>query len=78
MRMYSNGRDVAEAEGKNVRQLILDLESHYPGMKHVLLNEAGLRPGVAVVVDGQIAPLGLYQSLEGAREVTFIPAIGGG
>ena len=78
MRSYSDGRETVEASAGNVRQLISELEKACPGIKSALMKEDALRADVAVAVDGQIAPLGLLQSLDGAKEVTFIPAIGGG
>ena len=78
MRDLCLGREFVEANGSSVRQLILDLEESYPGVKKTLMNEDNLRPGVAVAVDGQIAPMGLFQSLKYAKQVAFIPAIGGG
>ena len=78
MRVYSNGHESVAADGRNVRQLIDSLEQACPGIKSALMNEDKLKPDIAVAVDGQIAQLGLLQSLSGANEVTFIPAIGGG
>jgi len=78
MRACSGGREMVEARGKNVRQLIHDLETHCPGIRDALLDGERLKADVAVAVDGQIAQMGLLQPLEEAREVSFIPAIGGG
>ncbi len=78
MRVLAGGQESVEGDGENVRQLIENLESSCPGIKAALMNGSSLKPDVAVAVDGQICPLGLLQSLEDAREVTFIPALGGG
>ncbi len=78
MQSYSHGQEFVEASGGNVRQLIIALEESCPGIKSALMDEDILKPDVAVAIDGQIAQLGLLQSLEDAKEVTFIPAIGGG
>ena len=78
MRTLADGQESVEAKGENVRQLIDDLELSCPGIKPALMNGASLKPDVAVAVDGQICPLGLLQSLTKAKEVTFIPALGGG
>ncbi len=78
MRVYSNGHESVAADGQNVRQLIESLDQVCPGIKAALMNKDRLKPDVAVAVDGQIAQLGLLQSLTGANEVSFIPAIGGG
>ena len=78
MQVYSDGQISVETSGANVGQLILSLEKTCPGMKKALMDEDVLKPDVAVAIDGQIAQLGLLQSLEDAKEVTFIPAISGG
>lgn len=78
MQVYTKNREVVEASGKNVRQLINDLDLHYPGMKDALLKEDKLRADVAVMLDGKISQLGLLQALSDENEVIFIPAISGG
>ena len=78
MRGFTQGKESVETEANNIRQLIESLESSCPGIKAALMDGSSLRPDVAVAVDGQICPLGLLQTLAGAREVTFIPALGGG
>jgi sulfur-carrier protein len=78
MQAYSNGQEVVEASGRNVGQLIIALEQSCPGIKDALMDDDKLKPDVAVAIDGQIAQLGLLQSLSDENEVTFIPAIGGG
>lgn len=78
MQSFSQGQESVEVSAANIRQLIVKLEENCPGMKSALMLGDSLKPDVAVAVDGQIAPLGLLQSLESAKEVTFIPAIGGG
>ena len=78
MQVYTNNRDVVHAEGKNVRQLINDLEKAYPGMKDALVEEDKLKGDVAVMLDGKIAQLGILQPVSEENEVIFIPAISGG
>jgi molybdopterin converting factor small subunit len=78
MRGYCEGKEVVEANGRNIRQLILSLDHTYPGMKAALMDNDLLKPDVAVAVDGQITPLGLLKTLSEASEVSFFPAIGGG
>jgi molybdopterin converting factor small subunit len=78
LQVHTGGRDVVEGEGRNVRQLILDLDARYPGIKAGLLDGEKLKPHVKVVVDGQIALLGLLAPLAEGMEILFIPAISGG
>ena len=62
----------------NVRQLIDALESRYPGTKVRLVQDGALLPGVAVVINGQAATMGVLQKLKADDEVQFLPALGGG
>ncbi len=56
----------------------MHLDSRYPGIKARLCDAERLRPGIAVVVDGEVSPLRLRQRLSDTSEVHFLPAIGGG
>lgn len=41
----AHGQDVVEADGKNVKEVIDDLESKYPGMKEHLVDRRGRLQG---------------------------------
>ncbi len=78
MQVYSENKEVVHVGGKNVRQLINELEKAYPGMKDALVEDDKLKPDVAVMLDGKITQLGLLQPVSVENEVIFIPAISGG
>jgi sulfur-carrier protein len=79
MRAHTRGLDIVQVPGRTVREVITNLDASYPGMRDALLADGEkLRPGVAVAVDGYVAPLGLYQRVGEGSELQFIPAIGGG
>ncbi len=78
MQAFTNGREVVEVEGRNLRQLIDRLDQDYPGMRQALMQGDRLKPDVAVAVDGYISQLGLLQPVTDDNEVFFIPAISGG
>lgn len=78
MQALTGGLVLVTAEGRNVKQVINALELTYPGLKAALMDADRLKPDVRVAVDGQICPLGLMHSLNGAEEVTFLPAMSGG
>jgi molybdopterin converting factor small subunit len=61
-----------------VAALIDDLESRYPGLRARLLDEDRLRPGLAVVVDGETSQLKLRQPVQEGSEVHFVATISGG
>lgn len=78
LRDLTGGRETVAVSGANVLQVIEALDRLYPGVRDRLCEEQDLRSGIAVVVDGQVALLGLVQPVADGSEVHFIPAIGGG
>jgi sulfur-carrier protein len=78
MRSATNGAQTVTVCGARVGQLINELDRLFPGIKDRLCNTDGLRPGIAVVVDGEVARLGLLQPVGPTSEVHFLPALSGG
>jgi molybdopterin synthase sulfur carrier subunit len=78
LRALTGGRQTAHVQGGTVRQVLDALDRLYPGVKARLCDTGGLRPGVAVAVNTQVAPLGLLQPVPPGAEVHFLPAISGG
>ncbi len=65
-------------EGKTVRSVLESLDVAFPGVGDHLRNGDGLRPGLAVAVDGNMSSQGLLQKVREDSEVHFVAAIGGG
>ena len=78
MQSLTGGEQIVDADGRNVGELIADLDQRYPGLKPALVENNRLRPGVAVAVAGVVVQRGLRHPLQADDEVHFIPAIGGG
>src|ERR1043166_5491991 len=78
LRDLTGGQETVTVAGTTVRQVIEALDHNYPGIKARLCDDQGLRSGIAVAVDAQIARLGLLQSVGENSEVHFVPAIAGG
>lgn len=78
LRYLTGGATQVVADGRNVRTVIDDLERQYPGTRERLLQDGCLRPGMAVVINGAAATLGLLQPVPDEAELHFLPAIGGG
>ncbi len=78
LRSLTAGHDRVSAEGNTLADLIADLDVRHPGLRDRLCDGANLRPGLAVVIDGDVARLGLDQPVADATEVHFVRAIGGG
>jgi molybdopterin synthase sulfur carrier subunit len=78
LRSLTGGRESIQVSGGTVRQVVDALDRLYPGIKARLCDGGGLRPGVAVAVNTQVATLGLIQPVPPGSEVHFLPAISGG
>ncbi len=77
-RDLTGGVEQVTVTGETVGMLVDELERAFPGLRDRLCDEARLRPGISVVVDGVVAPRGLRQRLPESSEVHFVPAISGG
>ena len=78
MRDLTAGQAIVTVPGASVGQIIAELDCLYPGIQARLRDADRLRPGLAVVVDTEVARLGLLQPVGPDSEVHFLPAIGGG
>jgi molybdopterin synthase sulfur carrier subunit len=78
MRSLTAGQESVQVEGATLGELIDALEAKHPGIKAKLCQGSGVRPGLSVVIDGQIARGGLAEAVGEKSEVHFIPAIAGG
>lgn len=78
LKSLTRGQEIIDLPGENVRQLIDELESRFPGIREKLCSDTGMKPGLNVAVDGNISGRGLRQKVAGNSEVHFLPAIGGG
>jgi molybdopterin converting factor small subunit len=74
------GAETVTIPGATVREIIENLEVRFPGMKARLYrdDEERLRPGMAVVVDGEVTRQKLRHPVGENSEVHFLPAISGG
>ncbi len=72
------GEQSLNLPGRTVREVIEQLELRHPGVKMRLVDGDRLRPGITVVVDGEVSRLRLRHKLSENSEVHFLPAISGG
>ena len=72
------GAKQVDFDARSVRQVIDRLDELYPGIKDRLVEDGQLRPNLAVPLDGDVAVMGLLETVGENSEVHFIPAIGGG
>jgi molybdopterin converting factor small subunit len=78
MRDLTGGETTVAAGGRNVRQVIEELEARYPGIRERLCSGDRLKPSIRVSVDGVVSRLGLLQTVGDQSEVHFLPAVAGG
>ena len=78
LQTMTDGVKQIDMEADNVRQVIDRLETLYPGMKDRLIESGQIRSNLAVAIDGEVARMGLLEKIGEAREIYFVPAIGGG
>jgi molybdopterin synthase sulfur carrier subunit len=81
LRRVTNGTAEVQARGKDLDELIEDLERQFPGLKERLVEESGeLRRFVNVYVNQEDVRFlsGRQTSLKDGDEVSIVPAIAGG
>jgi sulfur-carrier protein len=78
LRKLTDGKERVIAQGRNVGQIIQDLDRQFPGMREQLLEDGDIKPSIAVSIDGEMGTAGVLDPVGETSEVFFIPAIGGG
>ena len=78
LRSLTGGVDVVDVAGRNVAEVIVELDRRFPGISGRMTENNDLRPELSVTVDGDVSSRRLLQTLQPGSEVHFLPAIGGG
>ena len=78
LRKLTDGKDRVTAHGRNVGQIVEDLERQFPGFRAELLENGEIKPSIAVSIDGEMGTGGVLDRVSDSSEVFFLPAIGGG
>ncbi len=78
LRPLTGGQEKVRVPGATVGAAIDELERLHPGIKARLCDAQGLRPGIAVAIDTDLAGRGLLQPVGDNSEVHFLPALSGG
>ncbi|MBI2855800.1 MAG: MoaD/ThiS family protein [Chloroflexi bacterium] len=78
MQQLTGGKQQVKVAGATIRQVVNNLEKEFPGMKDQLCQDDDIFPGIAVVIDGETANLGLLERVQENSEIHFLPAISGG
>ena len=78
LRKYTGGKDRIVVSGRNVGQIIDDLERQYPGLREHVIEDGDIKPSVAISIDGDMSTGGVLEPVRDSSEVFILPAIGGG
>ena len=80
LRAYTGGDKIVTGEGADLRALIADLDSRYPGIGERLIDEQGLRRYVNVYLNDEDVRFlgGLDTVVADGDSVTILPAVAGG
>jgi molybdopterin synthase sulfur carrier subunit len=78
LRRFTDGKDRISASGRNVAQLIDDLERQFPGLREHLIEDGEVKPSIAISIDGEMGTAGVLEPVRESSEVFILPAIGGG
>ena len=78
LRKLTGGRERVTVSGKNLREVIANLDCQFPGLAAQLIQDDDLKPSVAVSIDGEVGAGGLLEPVRAESEIHFLPAIGGG
>lgn len=77
LQSYTAGKIEADAKGKTVDELLLDLDRQYPGMRFRIVDEQDtIRPHMRVYVNGEAAVL--ETAVSPRDEVAILMALSGG
>jgi molybdopterin synthase sulfur carrier subunit len=80
LRRLTDGQAKVEVAGRNVREVLDNLELAYPGFKERLFEDGELKRFINLFVDGQEirTQAGLDTAVREDSEVSIIPAMAGG
>ncbi len=78
LRKYTGGKDRIVVSGRNVGQIIDDLERQFPGLREHVIEDGDIKPSIAISIDGDMSTGGVLEPVRDSSEVFILPAIGGG
>jgi len=79
LRSLCGGCERIEAEGATLRAVFTAIGEAHPELAERILDEHGLRPTMAVAIDGSILDQsGLTDAVAPDAEIYLVPPIGGG
>ena len=67
-----------EVDGISIKSVIDNVNKLHPGFKDLLIENNRIKPGISIVVNGEIKRTGLLGSVSKNSEIHFLSAISGG
>ena len=67
-----------DVSGSTVGEIISELDTRFPGVAALLVEDDDVVPGIAVAINDQLIQMGLMEPVPVDAEVHFLPAISGG
>jgi sulfur-carrier protein len=75
---YTSGQRELEAQGGSVADVLQDLDTRFPGMRHRIVDEQDrIRPHIRFFVNGEAVTV-LHRSLMERDELVIVAALSGG
>jgi|TARA_B110000263_G_scaffold217849_1_gene204163 molybdopterin synthase sulfur carrier subunit len=78
MQNLTDSHKKIQVDGANIRQVINNLDTKYPGIKGRLVDGDRIKLEISVAIDGEISTLGMINKVSSDSEIHFLPAIAGG
>ena len=67
-----------DVSGSTVGEIISELDTRFPGVAALLVEDDDVVPGIAVAINDQLIQMGLMEPVPADAEIHFLPAISGG
>ncbi|MBA62234.1 MAG: hypothetical protein CMJ76_07695 [Planctomycetaceae bacterium] len=78
LRELAGGIQSVELQATNVREIVNQLDTKFPGFKDRICTDGNISPSLQISIDSVITSRGMIAKVQPHSEVHFIPAIGGG
>ncbi len=78
LRALCDGATRLEAAGRTLDEVLRAADRRYPGFYDRVVEAGGVRPELAIAVDGEASGFSLHEPVSPDAEVAIIPAISGG
>ena len=78
LRDLCGGASKLDVEGSSLGDVLKAVDVRCPGLYSRIVQDGGVRPELAIAMDGEILSLALHAAIGPTAELTIVPAIGGG